>query len=99
MPHSFPCDAEKLLELVADFYFRNKWFNPDKMAKAHAVFLKLVDRIYRGELLELATCALPNQYTWARIAKIVLFGKDNRIPQNDWIRALGIQVTKNNPKP
>jgi len=68
--------------------------NRDSAAKIHSEFLVLVERLYNGESLELAMSALPNQYRWANVGKIVLFCKQNEVGKDDWSVALSKQAAE-----
>lgn len=91
--HTFPCSAKELLDIIATIYGRHKWLNPDAMVAIHKVFEDVVlKRIYSGEPLDMVICALDPQNRWKNVARIVLLGKANKIPENDWLVALCAQA-------
>jgi hypothetical protein len=79
----FRCDAEKLYGLV-EVLFGHKLENDGRNKK---IFMELVEDIYRGVSIEVATCALFS-LRWPLVCRIVDFGRGHGIPKDDWIAVM-----------
>lgn len=76
----FQCDAEKLYELI-EVLFGHKLEDDERNKK---IFTELVEDIYRGVSIEIATCALFS-LRWPLVCKVIDFGRRHGISKDDWV--------------